>query len=182
VSDLSSAQVDRIDGYAAALFDIARVDGGSVDLVEEIHVAAHALSGNAELIEALRDPRIPGERKQGIVDQLLGSRASTTTVAAINFVIASGQARNLSEIAARLAELAAEAEGEVVAEVRAPLPLDADQTSRLQAALAHATNKKVQVKVVIDPTVVGGLVAKIGDTVLDGSIQGRFSELREQWG
>lgn len=182
MTDTSAAQVDRIDGYAAALFDIARVDGGSVDLVDEIHAAANALSGSPELIETLRDPRVPGERKQGIIDDLLGSRASRTTVAAINFVIASGQARSLSEIAARLTERAAEAEGEVVAEVRAPMPLDPEQIERLQVALARATNKKVQVKVVIDPSVVGGLVAKVGDTVLDGSVQGRFDELREQWG
>lgn len=173
---------DRIDGYAAALFDIAMVDGGEVDLVDEIHTAANALSGNPELIETLRDPRVPGERKQGIIDDLLGSRASRTTVAAINFIVASGQARSLADIAARLAERAADAEGEVVAEVRAPMPLEPDQVERLQVALAAATKRRVQVKVVVDPSVVGGLVAKIGDTVLDGSVRGRFDDLREQWG
>ena len=74
------------------------------------------------------------------------------------------------------------AEGEVVAEVRAPFDLDDEQVKRLQAALASATGKRIQVKVVVDPTVIGGVVAKVGDTVLDGSVQHRFSELREQWG
>lgn len=182
MTDLAIAQARRIDGYASALLDIARVDSGEVDLVDEFHAAAKALSGNVELIETLRDPRIPGERKQAIVDDLIGARASRTTVAAINFVVASGQARHLADIAARLADFAAEAEGEVVAEVRAPMPLDADQIERLTEALVSATNRRVQVKVVIDPAVVGGLVAKVGDTILDGSVQGRFAELREQWG
>jgi F-type H+-transporting ATPase subunit delta len=181
VTDLAHANADRVDGYASALFAIAQVDGGEVDLVDEIHTAANALSGNAELIEALRDPRIPANRKQGIVDDLLGARASSVTVAAMNFLVASGQARNLSDIAARLAELAAEAEGEVVAEVRAPMEMDDEQVQRLQAALARATNKRVHVRTVIDPTVVGGIIAKVGDTVLDGSIRGRFADLREQW-
>lgn len=180
--DLATAQADRVDGYAAALLDIARAEGGDVDLVDEIHAAANALSGNTELIEVLRDPRVPTERKQGIVDDLLGARASTVTVAAINFIVAAGQARSLSDIAARLATLAAEAEGEVVAEVRAPMELDAEQVARLQEALSGATKKRVQVKVIVDPSVVGGVVAKVGDTVLDGSIRGRFTELREQWG
>jgi len=104
------------------------------------------------------------------------------TVAAINFVVGAGQARNLGDIAIRLAELAAEAEGEVVAEVRAPLDLDPDQIDRLTAALSKATGKRVKVKVIVDPSVIGGVVAKVGDTVLDGSVQNRFTELREQWG
>ena len=106
----------------------------------------------------------------------------SVTVAAINFLVASGQARRLDEIAKRLAFLAAEAEGEVVAEVRAPLDLDADQIDRLSAALSKATGKRIQVKVIVDPSVIGGVVTKVGDTVLDGSVQNRFNELREQWG
>ena len=73
-------------------------------------------------------------------------------------------------------------EGEVVAEVRAPLELDAEQVERLRLALERATNRRVQVKVIVDPSVIGGVVTKIGDTVLDGSIQSRFVELREHWG
>ncbi len=178
--DEATTQASSIDGYASALLDVARAEGEGV--VDEIYQAAQALSGNAELIDTLSDARIPQERKQGIVDDLLGSRASKVTVAAINFVIAAGHARHLSEIATRLAELAAEAEGEVVAEVRAPLDLDPDQLERLTAALSKATGKRVQVKVVVDPSVIGGVVAKVGDTVLDGSVESRFTELREQWG
>ena len=176
----ATSQSSRVDGYASALLDVATAEGEGV--ADEIYRAALALDGNAELIDTLSDVRIPGERKQGIVDELLGSRASKVTVAAVNFVVASGQARNLGDIARRLAEMAAEAEGDVIAEVRAPLALDDDQLGRLQAALSKATGRRVQVKVVVDPSVIGGLVAKVGDTVLDGSVEGRFTELREQWG
>jgi len=175
-----TAQASYVDGYASALLDIATAEGEG--LADEIYRAALALAGNAELIDVLADSRIPTERKQGIIDDLLGARASKITVAAITFLIAAGQARHLGDIAKKLAELAAEAEGEVVAEVRAPLDLDADQIDRLSAALSKATGKRVQVKVIVDPSVIGGVVAKVGDTVLDGSVQNRFAELREQWG
>ncbi|MDK1019736.1 MAG: ATP synthase F1 subunit delta [Actinomycetota bacterium] len=180
--DDATAQASRIDGYAAALLDVARAEGDTGGLTDEIYRAGHALAGNSELIDVLADARVPAERKQGIIDDLLGKRASRVTVAAINFVVAAGQARHLSDIATRLADLAAEVEGEVVAEVRAPMELDAEQIERLTAALSSATGRRVQVKVVIDPTVLGGLVAKVGDTVLDGSVQNRLDELREQWG
>ncbi len=178
----STDQQDRVDGYAAALLDIARAEGGAAGLTDEIYDAAKALAGNGELIDVLADGRVPQERKQGIVDDLIGKRASRVTVAAINFVVAAGEAKHLSDIADRLADLGAEAEGDVVAEVRTPMDLDPSQVERLTAALASATGRRVQVKIVIDPTVVGGLVAKVGDTVLDGSVQNRFTELREQWG
>lgn len=180
MSTVANAQ-DHVDGYAAALFAIARVDGGDTNLVEEIHAAAHALSGHPELVETLRDPGVPAHIKHGIVNDLLGTRASEVTVSAMNFIVSCGQARNLSAIGARLAEMAAEEEGEVVAEVRTPMDLDAEQIERLQSALARATNRRVQVRTVIDPSVVGGIIAKVGDTVLDGSIKGRFADLREQW-
>lgn len=180
--DYATAETAKIDGYAAAVVEIARAEGTDAGVADEFHAAAHALAGSTELIESLRDPRVPGERKQGIVDELLGKRASSVTVAAINFVVAAGQARHLADIAKRVADITAEAEGEVVAEVRTPMPLADGQIERLREALARATNRRVQVKIVVDPSVVGGVVTKVGDTVLDGSIRGRFDELREQWG
>lgn len=180
--DHATVEAAKVDGYAAALLDIARAEGPEAGIADEIHAAANALSGNAQLIEVLRDRTVPQDRKQGIITDLLGHRASGVTVAAITFLVAVGQARHLSDIARRLAELIAEEEGEVVAEVRAPMELTDEQVARLRDALARATNKRVQVRVVVDPSVMGGLVAKVGDTVLDGSIQGRLSELREQWG
>jgi F-type H+-transporting ATPase subunit delta len=180
--DTATDQLGRVDGYAAALLDIARAEGETSGLTDEIFTAANALAGNGELIDVLADARVPQDRKQGIVDDLLGKRASRVTVAAINFVVAAGQAKHLGDIAAKLVALAAEAEGEVVAEIRTPMDLDPSQIERLTAALNSATGRRVQVKVVIDPTVIGGLVAKVGDTVLDGSVQNRFTELREQWG
>jgi len=180
--DHATAVADRIDGYAAAMLSIARAEGEQEELVYEIHAASTALASHGELVETLKDPRVPAERKQAIVDDLLAGRARPVTVAAIGFLVSSGQSKHLGAIAARLAEMSAEAEGELVAEVRAPMELDADQVERLRLALEQATNRRVQVKVIVDPSVIGGVVTKVGDTVLDGSIQSRFVELREHWG
>ena len=58
-----------------------------------------------------------------------------------------------------------------VAEVRSAIDLTDDQKQRLAAALEPATGKKVELKVIVDPTVLGGLVAQVGDTVIDGSVK-----------
>ncbi len=85
-------------------------------------------------------------------------------------------------IASRVAELAAAEEGTAVAEVRSAVPLDDEQVARIAAALSDATGKTVQVKAVTDPSMIGGIVAQVGDTVFDGSVKSRFDDLREQWG
>lgn len=171
-----------IDGYAAALLDIARAESDVDRLSDEMYRAARALDANPELRDALTDPQIPIQRKQGIVDDLLGPRASQVTVASINLLVGSGHAKHLSEITTRMAEMAAEQQGSLVAEVRSAIELDPHQLEQLEAALSRVAKRRVQAKVVVDSAVVGGLVAKVGDRIFDGTIRGRFDELREQWG
>jgi F-type H+-transporting ATPase subunit delta len=59
------------------------------------------------------------------------------------------------------------------------MPLSDDQRERLAAALSQATGKNIDVKVILDPSVLGGVVAQIGDTVIDGSVRHRLNQLRE---
>ncbi len=171
----------HIDGYASALLEIARAEGDVDGLTDEIYGAAQALEGNAELRDALSDPQIPAGRKQGIVQDLLGPRTSKITVASVNLLVGAGQAKHMAAIASRMAELVAERQGAVVAEVRSAIALDADQVRRLEAALSEATGRKVEAKVVVDAKVIGGIVTKIGDTVFDGTVKSRLDDLREQW-
>ena len=76
--------------------------------------------------------------------------------------------------------IAAGSRSHEVAEVRSAVPLDDQQQRRLAAALSKATGKQVEVKVVVDPNVLGGIVARIGDTVIDGSIRRRLAQLKER--
>jgi len=172
----------RLDGYAAALFDIARAEGDVDSFVDEFYAAAKTISANSELRDVLSDPAIPIARRQGTVTELLGTRVSGAVVASINFVVAVGQAKFLDVLASLLAEIAAEEEGTVVAEVRSAVALDAGQVTRLEIALSEATGKRVEAKIMTDPSLMGGLVAKIGDTIFDGSVKGRLDDVREQWG
>jgi len=172
----------RIDGYAAALLDVARAEGDAEEFVDTFYSAAKTIAANTELRDTLVDPVIPVFRKQGVISDLLDVRVDRSVVASVEFVIAAGLAKHLDEIASRLVELVAEQEGTVVAEVTSAVSLDAEQVARLEASLSQATGKRVQVKTSTDPSLVGGLVAKIGDTVFDGSVKSRIDDVREQWG
>ena len=173
---------DRIDGYANALFEVAQVEG-SLDAVEnELFQLARALETNDELRTTLTDEAIPVARRQTIVEELLGNRASPVTVSLVSFVVGSGRGRQLPQIVDRLVARAAEAKSKTVAEVRTAVPLTDDQRSRLADALGKATGKSVEVKAIVDPSVLGGVIAQVGDTVIDGSIRHRLEQLRESIG
>jgi len=168
----------RIDGYAAALFEIARVEGSLAEVEDELFRFARTLEGNDELRATLTDAALPAERRQGVVQDLLGAKASPVTTNLVSFVVGAGRARELPAIVDRLVQRAAAEKDHAVAEVRSAIPLTDDQKTRLAAALEQATGKSVEIKVVVDPDVLGGIVAQVGDTVIDGSVRTRLDQLR----
>ena len=171
---------DRVDAYATAMFEVARAEGNLETVEDELFRVARTFEANEELRSALTDQAIPVDRRLGIVEDLLGgSGASPLSLAVVSFVVAAGRSRDLPAIVDKLVERAAEERSEVVAEVRTAIQLDADQRERLAAALSSATGKTVSVKVVVDPSVLGGVVARIGDTVYDGSVRYRLDQLKE---
>ena len=172
---------DRIDAYAAALLEIAKAEGSLETVEDELFKVARTLEANDELLMTVTDQSIPVERRQGIVEDLFGGKASKITTALVSFLVGVGRGRELPAIIDKLVAVAAEDRQQTVAEVRTTIPLSGEQRDRLAAALGKATGKHVSLKVIIDPTVLGGVVARVGDTVIDGSIRHRLDQLRQQF-
>jgi F-type H+-transporting ATPase subunit delta len=169
---------DRTLAYAEALFGVARAEGTLGEVEDELFRFSQTLQGNDELRDALTDPSIPASRRQQIVEDLLGGRASSTTVALVSMVVGTGRARQLPSIISQLVAMSAAEANKEVAEVRSAIALNDDQRKRLAEALGQATGKQVEVKVVVDPSVLGGIVAQVGDTVIDGSVRSRLDQLK----
>lgn len=170
---------DRISGYAAGLLELARAEGVVTRVGDELYRIARALETSSDLRLTLGDPRLPLERKQGIATDLLGGRVLPLTLNLVNLVVAGGRSRDLPAIADELAALAAAERDRAIAEVRTAFELDEETVQRLAAALSRATGKQVEVKTVIDPSLLGGVVARVGDTVIDGSLRHRLEGLRQ---
>jgi F-type H+-transporting ATPase subunit delta len=173
------ASPDLVHGYAAGLLEVARAEGSIVRVSDELYRIARTLETSTELRLALSDLRLPLERKQGIVEDLLGGRVLPLTLNLVSFVVAAGRSSDLPAIADRLVEQAAAERDRAIAEVRTAFELDEDTVRRLAQSLSRATGKQVEVKTVVDPSLIGGLVARVGDTVIDGSLRHRFEGLRQ---
>jgi F-type H+-transporting ATPase subunit delta len=170
---------DRVSAYASAIFDLAMAEDELETVEKQLFVIARTLRTSDTLRDSLANPQLPIDRRQGIIDDLLGSRASTLTHGLVSFLVGQDRASDLPEIVDRFVEIAAESRSKAVAEIRSALPLDEATVDRLAAALSRVTGKSLEVKTIVDPAVVGGILARVGDTVIDGSVARRLAELRE---
>jgi F-type H+-transporting ATPase subunit delta len=161
------------------MFEVARAEGQLDEVEDELFRFARVLEANDDLRATLTDATIPASRRQEVVEQLLGGRASDTTTALVSMVVGAGRARDLPNIVGSLVEMSARENRKAVAEVRSAVPLSEDQRARLTTALNQATGKDLEVKVIVDPTVLGGLLTQIGDTVIDGTVRAKLAKLRE---
>lgn len=169
---------NRIDGYSRALFEVARAEGTLDEVEDELFRFARSYESNESLRSALADDGIPVAKRQAIVEDLLGPTATPTTVQLVSMVVGSGRGADLVAIIDALVQRASASKDLSLAEVRSAVPLTDDQQARLKAALANATGKQVNLKVIVDPAVRGGLVATVGDTVIDGSVRTRVDQLK----
>jgi F-type H+-transporting ATPase subunit delta len=168
----------RIEGYARALFEIARAEGSLDEVEDELFRFARSYESSEALRSALTDEMIPAAKRQAIIEDLIGGKATATPTQLVSMVVGSGRGRDLPAIIDQLVLRASSAKNLEVAEVRSAVALSADQQTRLAAALANATGKQVNLKVVVDPSVLGGIVATVGDTVIDGSVRTRLDQLK----
>jgi F-type H+-transporting ATPase subunit delta len=174
------AEADRVEAYSQAFLEVARAEkqGGAIE--DDLFRFARALDASDDLRMGLGDRAVPAERRVAIVEELMGGTALPVSVGLVSMVVGADRAGELPAIVDRFLELSAEERKHEVAEVRAAVPLDERIRDRLAKALSDATGKQVEVKVVVDPNVLGGVVARIGDTVIDGSVRHRLDQLKER--
>ena len=170
--------ISKVEAYARALFEIAQAEGSLERVEDELFRVARAFESNDQLRSTLTDSTLPADRRQQVVEQLLGAKASATTVQLVSMLVTSGQVKEMPAIIDSLVKRASSEKAQEVAEVRSAIPLSDDQQKRLAAALSKATGKALNLKVVVDPSVLGGLVAVVGDEVIDDTVRTRLDQLK----
>lgn len=169
-----------VRGYAEGLFRLVQAEGDLDRVEDELYRFGKILETNHELKQVLSDKSVDRTQRVKVLEELLADRVSPHTLALLTFVVEQGRGRHLPQILEQVSELAAQARSSVVAEVRSAIPLDQAQREDLRVALEQATGKTIQLKVLVDPSLIGGIVAKVGDVVIDGSVRRRLEQLKEQ--
>ena len=174
---MSEGQVARV--YARALFDAAR-DAGRIEAVgRELGEFVAALEASVQLRHVLADPRVGEKAKLRVLVEL--TRGAEPLVAnALLLLHEKGRLAVLTALRDEFEALAA-AEVEVVkVEVTSATELDDDAEERLAAKVAAATGRRVELTKRVDAGVLGGLVVRVGDVIVDGSLRSRIAQLRQR--
>ena len=166
--------------YAKALFEIATEAGNLETVVTEMTRLADTYEANKELGRALDNPLVALEAKRAILTDLAAGLGVSPTVKHALLLLGDRRRANaLSAVARSLAELADKKKGIVRAEVTSAVNLPDAYYDRLKTQLERVTGKKITIDRRIDPAILGGVIARIGDRIFDGSLQSRLSEVRQ---
>lgn len=165
--------------YAKALFELAEEEGCKEQVRSELHSLTEAMDDDPELQSVLLEPLHPASERKAVLASLTHLLGSQNTLRSFcGFLI---DQRRLVDIAAirdaydRIADLQS---GITQVEVRSASLLSEIQLGDLEAALTDCTGGKVELSVEIDPELLGGIVAKVGDVLFDGSIRSQLAQMR----
>jgi F-type H+-transporting ATPase subunit delta len=167
--------------YARAIFEIGRDENNLARLSQEIAAFADVYVTNAELRSVLDSPLVELSAREAVLGDI-GERLSVSPTAAntLKLLVRRRRTSVLPEIARELARLVDEENKTVRAEVLSAAPLSDDYLSRLKAELEKSTGQKVIITYRQDPSLIAGVITKIGDRVIDGSVLSRLKNFREQ--
>jgi F-type H+-transporting ATPase subunit delta len=165
--------------YAKALFALAQEEG-RVDAVRaEVKALADLLAASPELHSIVFRPLHPLAERKAALDAVVARLGASDTVRRfLSLLLDQHRMDGFPEVCEELERLANEASGRALAEVVTASELSADQLERLRQALAARTRREVALQVRVDPSILGGVVAKVGDLVFDGSIRTQVAQLR----
>lgn len=166
--------------YATALFNAAR-RAKAIDRVEsDLGLVSYTLEAMPSLMEAMHSPLVPRERKKTILRDIFADKVHEVTLSYFDLLVEKRREEVVLDTEPEYIALADEARGIVKAEVTAAVRLTQEEESRLAARLSAMTGRQAQLSVEVDPDIIGGVMVKIGDTVIDGSIRGQLEALRER--
>jgi F-type H+-transporting ATPase subunit delta len=165
--------------YAEAAFEIALRDGTVDAWRGELETAAGILA-DPGVADVLRNPAIPTAVREEAVRKGLGKSLSVPALNLILFMIRRGRIEDVDQVTAEFGHLVDERNGVVHATAATALPLDEAELSALTARLGQLTGGTVELVVETDPGLLGGLVVRVGDRLIDGSVRGRLERLRNE--
>ena len=162
----------------SAAFGVAEKDG-SLDRVEdELFRFGRILDREPQLARLLTDAGTPADKRVGLLREVLGEKVTPVTATLLEQAVRNPRSRHLDVAAEELSELAAARRDRYVAHVRTSVRMTGEQEQRLTDSLSRLYGRPLSLQVELDPDLLGGLVVRVGDELIDGSVAGRLAVAR----
>jgi F-type H+-transporting ATPase subunit delta len=162
--------------YAQAAFTIATEQHTLDQWKRDLDLAATVFA-DPQLAHDFDDPKVTEEAKRKVVATNLEGKVSPLALNLIYLLVARGRANVISRVAEEFTSYYNRANNIAVADVTTALQLSDDQLRKVVATLSRITGKTIQARAHVDPNIIGGLVARVGDELIDASVATRLHEL-----
>ena len=166
--------------YALALYEEAEAQGQVETVDSDVETLHSALDGSRDLAAVFASPIISREKKEAVLGRLFNGKVSDLTMRFIGLMVAKQREELLPETVRTYAALRDERLRIVEATVKSAQPLATDEADRLRQRLEAQAGKTVRMRMVVDPSLIGGLVVRMGDVVYDRSVSHQLKTLHAQ--
>ena len=167
--------------YATALADVAIERREEREVQNELDQWAEMIEAHPQLKEVFANPTIVYDHKRKVLEDLISrTRVRETTASFLRVLLKNQRLSQLRAIAERFGQVLDERGGVVAAHVTTARPIPEDLKNSLHETLAAATGRKVRLSFATDESIIGGLVARIGSTIFDGSVESQLDRLANE--
>ena len=165
--------------YAVAIFEIARKQNAVDRTLEDVKGIAQVFA-NRTLAYLLREPKVSAQRKETALRQALTSKVLPTSLNLALLVVQRELVDVMQNIATELERLVLDYRNQAVAKVTTAAQMDEAQGAIVKQALERKTGKDILLQTRVDPSILGGVIARVGDQVIDGSVRYRLHALQQE--
>ena len=166
--------------YAKALLGVGEKSGKTNELLEELSAVAEAVSNQPGLNSTLQSPQVGAEEKLKLVGKIFEKKVSAPLMNFLKVLVGKDRFDCVAAISAAAKKLNDEKSGEIQATVTTAEKIDAKSRDEIANQLSKKLGKKVKLDSVVDASVVGGVVVRVGDTVYDNSVVGQLQQVRQR--
>ncbi|NLU49082.1 MAG: F0F1 ATP synthase subunit delta [Syntrophomonadaceae bacterium] len=165
--------------YAEALFAIAQETGKVDELQKELELIAETIDSSSDLKAFMFHPLVPPKDKKEIAAKLFGDHISPITKNFLNLVIDKRRETYFAAIVEEYRDMANEFRNVMFADLVSARDVSSEDLNVLKEKLAAATGKNIELKVSVDPSLIGGIKVRIGDRIIDASVKKKLEMLRD---
>ncbi len=166
--------------YAAALFGVAVRDNILDAVAQDLTLISRFVAEVPYLRAILMQPLVSDQRKNKVATDAFGDRVTATSLNFLKLLIRKRREDLIDECVRQFRVLLAERNNTAEAVAYSAVPLSPDQVERLTQSLQAMTGKTVHLTAEVDHTMLGGVIVRLGDTIMDGSVRGRLHRLEQQ--
>lgn len=166
--------------YAAALYDIAKVQNKVADFAKDCNLIASTLKASKELLSAVKSPIINQEKKVALLKAIFSGKVGKQVEDTLSLLVQKGRAAMIPDVMKEFQAILDEQSGVVIAQVESAIPLDESEKQTIAQKLEAMSGKKIRIENKINAALIGGFTARIGDTVVDGSVKHKLERLKEE--